>query len=103
MHRSIFIALAALAAGTVAAEEARLPDPTDPRAKVPGVEYRSAFESYRPFAEEKLTPWRQSNEAVKGDAGHGAPAAMESGTPKQADTPKPVAKPSGAPEHGGHR
>lgn len=64
MHRSIVIALAALAAGASAQERER-PDPTDPKAKVPAVEYRSAFERYRPFADEKPAPWRESNEAVK--------------------------------------
>lgn len=64
MHRSIVIALAALAAGASAQERER-PNPTDPRAKVPAVEYRSAFEGYRPFAEQKPAPWRESNEGVK--------------------------------------
>ena len=96
MHRSIFIALAALAAGAAAAQERERPDPTDPRAKVPGVEYRSAFDGYRPLAEEKVAPWRESNEAVKSSGGD------EGRASQPAEKPKPAAKPA-AGEHGGHR
>ena len=74
MHRSIVIALAALAAGASAQERER-PNPTDPRAKVPAVEYRSAFEDYRPFAEQKPAPWRESNEEVKDKKPASPPAA----------------------------
>jgi hypothetical protein len=97
MHKSIFIALAALAAGTALAEERRRPDPTAPRAKVPEVEYRSAFADYRAFGEEKLAPWRESNEAVKDaeqQAGQGSQA------PSRA---KPPAKPPAGAQHQGHR
>ena len=97
MHRSIFIALAALAAGIAAAEETRRPDPADPRAKVPAVEYRSAFAGYRPFAEEKVAPWKESNEAVKDGDEHGGHAAK---TPAQ---PKPAPKPPAGADHEGHR
>ena len=97
MHRSIFIALAALAAGTAVAEEVRQLDPTDPRAKVPGVEYRSAFDGFRPLAEDKVAPWRESNEAVKEGA------EPEGHAPQSSPKPKPAAKPRAGPEHGGHR
>jgi hypothetical protein len=60
MQRWIVNALAALAAGA-SAEERERPDPADPRTSVPVVEYRSAFEGYRRFAEQKLAPWRESN------------------------------------------
>lgn len=82
MHRPVFIALAALAAGVVAAQEARRPDPVEPKAKVPPAGYRSAFEGYRPYADEKVAPWRESNDAVK---------------------PKPAARPPANGGHGGHR
>lgn len=101
MRRSIFIALAALAAGTAVAQETRQPDPTDPRAKVPGVEYRSAFAGYRPLAEEKVTPWGEANEAVKEGGGeHEGHAPGASAQPKPKPAPKPP--PAGA-EHRGHR
>lgn len=87
MHRTMLFALAAAAAGTAVAQATARPDPTAPQAKVPPVEYRSAFEGYRPFAEEKVAPWRESNDAVKG-----AP-------PK----PKPGAKPPADGVHGDHK
>jgi hypothetical protein len=82
MYRRICIALAALAASNAVAQEARRPDPADPKAKVPPVEYRSAFAGYRPFAEPQIAPWRESNEAVK---------------------KKPAAKPPAGDPHRGHR
>ena len=82
MYRRICIALAALAAGNAVAQEARRPDPADPKAKVPPVEYRSAFAGYRPYAEPQVAPWRESNESVK---------------------KKPAAKPPAGDEHRGHR
>ena len=103
MQRSIFIALAALAAGVAAAQEAQRPDPTDPRAKVPGVEYRSAFADYRPFSEEKVAPWRESNEAVKGSPGHEGHAAPPAEKAAPAAKPRPAEKPSAGEQHGGHR
>lgn len=87
MHRLTFIALAALAAGA-AAQEPPQHDPTDPRAKVPPVEYRSAFAGYQRLAEDKLAPWRESNEAVK--------------APPPEEKAKPGAKPD-ADAHGAHR
>lgn len=103
MHRPIVIALAALAASTVAAQEAR-PNPTDPQARVPGVEYRSAFEGYRPFAEEKLAPWRESNEAVKDGGDHASDATPAPAAPEpQAKPAAPEAKPPMGMDHGGHR
>lgn len=97
MHRSIFIALAALAAGTVIADEPRRADPTDPQAKVPGVEYRSAFADYRALSDDKVSPWRESNETVKGSDEHKGDAARG---PAQ---PKPEAKPPAGGEHGAHK
>ena len=81
MHKRFLIALAAMAAGAAAAQSSGRPDPTDQKAKVPPLEYRSAFEGYRPFAEEKPAPWRDANEAVKGNVGHAG------------HSPKPPAKP----------
>jgi len=83
MVRSICIALAALAAGAAAAQEARRPDPADSKAKVPPAAYRSAFADYRPFAEPQVVPWRESNEQVK--------------------RKPPAASPAGKDAHGGHR
>jgi hypothetical protein len=58
--RTFLVLMPALAlAGTAAAQ-----DPKDPRAKTPPVEYRSAFEDYRPYAETELRDWRRSNDEV---------------------------------------
>ena len=31
--------------------------------------YRSAFENYQPFAEEKVLPWKEANDAVRAIGG----------------------------------
>ena len=58
----------------------RRPDPVEPKVKVPPVEYRSALEGYRPFAEQERRDWRKANEEVR-----------------EAAKPQP-----GAPAHKGH-
>lgn len=98
MHRRIIFALAALAAGAAAAQGAR-PDPSSPQGKAAPLEYRSAFEGYRPLKDETPASWREANEAVKseggGHAGHGQKPAADA---------KPAAKPPPAPGgHGDHK
>ena len=39
-------------------------DPTDARAPVPLVQYRSPFHDYRSFGDSVRTPWRQANDEV---------------------------------------
>jgi hypothetical protein len=98
MHRSFFLVLAALVAGSAAAQgEEPRPDPTAPKAKVPPAEYRSAFGGYQRFTEEKVAPWRQSNAVVKDAKGSDAQA------PQAPAEEKAVAKPPARLEHGGHR
>jgi uncharacterized lipoprotein YmbA len=41
------------------------------QAKVPAVEYRSAFEGYRAFKGEELKDWRGANDEVGAAGGHG--------------------------------
>ena len=84
MHKRFLIALVAVAAGGAGAQGGRT-DPAEPKVKVTPLEYRSAFEGYRPFAEEKPAPWRDANEAVKGNVGHAGHA------PKPPAKPKPAA------------
>jgi hypothetical protein len=55
---------ALLLAGAASAQSASRTNPANPQASVPPVEYRSAFEGYRPFAEEDLRDWRKSNDEV---------------------------------------
>lgn len=97
MNRSIFVLMTALAASAAAEEGTRRMDPTDPRAKVPPLEYRSAFAGYQSFADEKVAPWRDSNEALQENPGHGGHA------PQPSAELRPPTKPDDASEHGAHR
>jgi hypothetical protein len=94
MQRSMFSVLAALAAGAAAAQGDGRPNPLDAQAKVPAVEYRSAFEGYRPFAEQEPRDWRNANEEVRTAGGHAGPK------PGQGPGHK-TSKPE--PGHGGHK
>lgn len=107
MHRCISFTLAALAAGIAVAQEARPPDPVEPKAKVPPAEYRSAFADYKPFTEQEPAGWREANDEVGAAGGHAghrpgqAPGAQPSkpqpGAPESSDRPA-----SQGGEHGGH-
>ena len=44
--------------------------PGHPQAEAPPVEYRSAFEGYRNFAEQEPLDWRKANEDVGTAGGH---------------------------------
>ena len=121
------VVLALLAPGApvvIAAQTpASAPDPADPAAAVPGIQYESAFAGYQPFREEKLQDWRALNDEVGragghigifggagGHAGHGAaksapapgkpaaaaPAAVEAGKTPARGAPQ-------APAAGGHK
>jgi hypothetical protein len=91
--RIVFVAVPALVlAGVAAAQDAARPDPRDPRSKVPPVEYRSAFDGYRPFVEPELRDWRRANEEVGAARGHGG----------RNSEPQP-AKPEGPGHHKGHK
>ena len=49
------------------AEEAKV---THPAARVPQASYRSAFETYVPYREPSIAPWREVNEDVARTGGH---------------------------------
>ena len=83
--------------GVAAAQSEGRSDPRDPGTKVPPVEFRSAFEGYRPFAEQDLRDWRKSNEEVGAAGGH---AGHRPGQGAGKPTSKP---PPGKPESGGHK
>ena len=102
----VFLPALLLAGGAAAQRDGRA-DPRDPATKVPPTEYRSAFEGYRPYAEQELRDWRGANEEVRqagGHAGHkpGQGAGQETSKPEPGS---PKASGSGAPAegHGGHR
>ena len=96
----LFLAVPGLIAGCTAAQPELRP-PADPHAKVPIVEFRSAFEGYRPFAEPESYDWRRANEkvgATPGHAGHGPGKGPGQPTSK----PQP-GKPDTSGGHGTHK
>jgi hypothetical protein len=70
MHKISVVVPALLVAGC-ATHAAPYPLSTDAAAKVPAVEFHSAFEGYQPFAEPETRDWRRANEAVGAAGGHG--------------------------------
>lgn len=70
MGKFVLFLPALVIAGAAAAQGADRPSPKDPKAKVPAVEYRSAFEGYRRFADQDLGDWRKANEEVGAAGGH---------------------------------
>lgn len=88
---------ALLLAGATAAQDAVRSNPLDPLAKVPSLEFRSAFEDYRPFVEGKRRDWREANDEVRAAGGHAGQRPGQ-GTGEQSSKPRP-----GNPESSGHQ
>ena len=85
--RTLLVMAAAIAfAAAAAAQSDGRRNPADPHAKAPATEFRSAFEGYRPFAEQERRDWRKSNEEV--------------GAAQHTSKPQP-GKPETSREHGG--
>ena len=61
--RTSAVVVAFLAAGCATQEERR-PAAAEPESAAPAVQFRSAFEGYRPFAEQDLQDWRKANDEV---------------------------------------
>jgi hypothetical protein len=100
--RTLLVVTAAIAfAAAAAAESGDRRKVTDPDAKVPATEFQSAFEGYRPFADEERRDWRKSNEEV------GAAGGYAGRRPGQDAGQQPSKPQAGAPEssggHGGHK
>lgn len=70
MQKTFLVVPMLLLAACAASENQGRPDVTDSRAKVPAVEFRTAFEGYRPFAEDEQQDWRKANEDVGAAGGH---------------------------------
>jgi hypothetical protein len=70
---------------------------TAPRATVAPEPYRSALDGYQPFKEEKVLPWKESNDTVGRIGGWKAYAQEAQGT--SAETPP---KPAAVDPHAGH-
>ena len=87
--RIIFFAVPALLlAGAAVAQSDGRANPLDPHAKVPPVEFRSAFETYRPFADQERRDWRQANEEVGAAGGHAGHRPGQ-GAGEQSSKPQP--------------
>jgi len=104
MKHLSFLALAVLAASAASAQTRTAHrDPTDPQARVPAVEYRSAFENYQPYLDSPIANWRKSNEEVRAIGGHAGHLAKPGGTGGPAGKPDAEARtPAEAPKSGGH-
>ena len=109
--RTIHVVVPALLfAGMAIAQGDGRSDPRHPQAKVPPVEFRSAFEGYRPFVEQDRRDWREANEEVGAAGGHAGHRPGQGGG-EQTSKPQPgrpegsggaAEKPQGAPSHGDH-
>lgn len=105
MHIYLFAAPALLFACAAAAQGDGRSTPLEAGTKVPPLQYRSAFDDYRPFADQELADWRKANDEVGTAGGHmGHRPGQFSG---QA-TPKPAAADKGAKApprqgHGSHK
>ena len=66
MQKTFLVVPALLLASCAASQNPGRPDVTDSRVKVPPIEFRTAFDGYRPFAEEEQKDWRKANEDVGG-------------------------------------
>ena len=92
---------ALLFAGMAIAQGEGRSDPRQPNAKVPPVEFRSAFEGYRPHVDQELRDWRKSNEEVGAAGGH---AGHRPGQGPGVETSKPQpGKPESSGGQGGHK
>jgi hypothetical protein len=70
MIKRLLLLLSAATAGAGCAQNTARPDSGLATGKAPALEYRSAFEGYQAFTDDKLVPWRDANEAVKDGAEH---------------------------------
>jgi hypothetical protein len=100
--RFVFLIVPALLLAGLALAEQDRRSPLDPKAKVPAVEYNSAFEGYRPFTEQHLANWRRSNDEVGAAGGHAGQRPSQ-GPGEQTSKPQPGKPESGHGAHGGHK
>lgn len=88
---AVLIAVPALAAAQGAATPAA-PQPV----------YRSAFEGYRPFTDEPVRPWRETNDTVGRLGGWKAYARESQASDARPAAPNPSSAPASMPASGGH-
>lgn len=70
MTKAILFAAAALALAACAGPHPELPVPGEAQRAAGPLQYDSAFDGYRPFAEQGLANWRKANEDVGMAGGH---------------------------------
>ena len=68
---------------------------TAPSTQAGTTPYRSAFENYQPFAEEKVLPWKEANDTVRAIGGWRA-YAKEANEEKDTPQDSPAASPDPA-------
>ena len=88
--------LAPAASAQSGASEARRPDPMNPKAQVPALIYRSAFQGYRPNTAADVGSWLDANKAVH-QAGGWRAYAREAAQPDAAAPALPAASTASAP------
>lgn len=98
MNLHLPICLLAIAGAIAAAAAHAQTAPDAPAAPPP---WRSAFDGYQPFSDEKTVPWRQANGTVQGVGGWRA-YAREAARPASAAASAPPAKAGDAAGHGAH-
>lgn len=92
------LAVSALTLGMTAAR-AQIPAPTAPTAPTASSAFRSAFDGYQPYTEEKVVNWKASNDTTASIGGwrvYAKEAAQPAKTPQASDA---AAKPD---PHAGH-
>lgn len=78
LARSCFTACALIAGlATAGAQSGNIPNPADPDAAVPALEYESAFSDYQPFREQKGNAWKQVNKEVADNPGMASMRSMK--------------------------
>jgi hypothetical protein len=95
---SVLPALALAQVGPASGATAAPVVPTATASSAAPSEYRSALESYQPYTEEKIRPWKEANDTVGRIGGWRAyakeaqqPAAADNAVPKAATQPDPLA------------
>ncbi len=90
--------LAALVAGSAAAQAPARTDPAEPKAAAPAPSYDSAFKDYRPYVDQEIARWREMNQEVGRLKGHIGHVRQQPGI-----AAKPAARPSVQGGHGAHK
>ena len=105
MNERMLFALAMFAASAAIAQDAVRLNPNNPSAVVPRLTYSSAFEGYRPFAEQDVQNWRKANEevsAVGGNKDRVPGQGIEQSAPAESPA-APASKTLAPQDHGGHK